>query len=408
MKMQAFYSNIPVPDWTVLGNRFESINELQRKLCQLDMAECDDTSITDNHPLKYPMIVKHPHGFNSVGMTKESKCFTIQQLNQQVNKMVDCFHGALVEQFIDGDEVTVLALQTTEGTKVLPPVKMRFCEGEDFKHFDLKWKTYDEIEWIPMDVDDPAYEEVMRIGKESFDVMLGGVGIARSDLRICRKQNKVYFLEINPNPGIMYPPGAEGSADWILRYNNRCFGHREATQALIEAALMVHKRKQGNYTVHFTPKHGYHCVALTDIRRGDIVFKREGEAVSICTKDYLAKHNKFFSEKLARSFTWPLSPDMHVFVVRDADHKKWTPILHNCEPNLTFNTMHSLDIVACKPIAKGEKMTMNYATFCAADDAIPCNCGAGSCRKFMLYDNYIREKYGRNAFFRPPKSPLLK
>ena len=405
MKMQAFYSNILVPEWSVFRCGFSGRDELTKNLSHLDLLN-QRISHPSSEDLKYPMIVKHPHGFNSVGMTKDSKCFTVSELETQVNKMVENFHSALVERFIEGEEVTVLALQTTDGTKVLPPVKMRFSEGEDFKHFDLKWRSYDDIEWIPMDIDDPAYEEVMRIGKEAFDVMLGGVGIARSDLRICRRENKVYFLEINPNPGIMYPPGAEGSADWILRYNSHCFGHREATIALIEAALLVHKKKQSNFVIDFKPDVGYHCVAAKDIRKGETVFKREGEEVTVCTKRFLSKYNEFYSDQFARSFTWPLSPDEHIFAVRDAHYKKWTPLVHCCDPNLTFDAGHSLDIVACKPISKGQIMAIDHATFCSTKERIPCKCGSLSCRGFIFYDEHIQKKYGRNTFLRPIKSSL--
>ena len=403
MKMQAFYSNIPVPEWCVFNQKLTSLADMANEITKSGIVGMRDDDLADEIKLEHPLIVKHPHGFNSVGMTKDSKCTTVSQLRMQVNKMVDNFHSALVERFIEGEEVTVLALQTKNGTKVLPPVKMRFSDGEDFKHFDLKWRTYDDIEWIPMDIDDPAYEEVMRIGKEAFDVMLGGVGIARSDLRICRKENKVYFLEINPNPGIMYPPGAEGSADWILRYNSKTFGHREATTALIEAALQLHQNKKKTSTIDFKPGIGFHCRAENNIRKGNTVFKREGEEVTVCTRAYVAQHNKFYSEELTQAFTWPLSPDRHVFAIRNADYKKWTPLIHSCEPNLIFNAAHSLDLVACRFIAKGEVLTIDYATFCALDKPFHCQCASSACRKVVVYNEEVQKKYERNTLVRPNK-----
>ncbi len=49
---------------------------------------------------------------------------------------------------------------------------------------------------------------------------LGCVGYARADFRIDPVTNTPWFLEINPNCGVFYPPGKdEASADVILRHD---------------------------------------------------------------------------------------------------------------------------------------------------------------------------------------------
>ena len=86
-----------------------------------------------------------------------------------------------------------------------------------------------------------------------------------------------------------------------------------------------------------------------------------------------------------------------------ADYKKWTPLIHSCDPNLIFNAAHSLDIVACRFIAKVEVLTIDYATFCAADKAMPCQCASSACRKVVVYNEEVQKKYERNSFLRPKK-----
>ncbi|GLI71226.1 hypothetical protein VaNZ11_016343 [Volvox africanus] len=61
--------------------------------------------------LSFPLIVKHPSGYSSVGMTKQSKVFNEEELRQQVDLLVNQFGGALVEEFVEGREFTVLVVE---------------------------------------------------------------------------------------------------------------------------------------------------------------------------------------------------------------------------------------------------------------------------------------------------------
>ena len=356
------------------------------------------------HGLAYPLIVKHPHGFNSVGMTRGSKCGDDRACWEQVGKTVGSFQGALVEEFVTGDEVTVLAVQTPGGTRVLPPVQMRFPEGEDFKHFDLKWKTFGEMEWVPVPVEDPAYGEMVRVGKVAFESMLQGVGLGRCDLRVDRRTNEVYFLEINPNPGIFYAPGDEGSADMILKYNAAEFGHQEVTKALIESAFLEQEKRAKRYVVSFDPRKGYHLRAARDLRAGDLVFEDEGKPMPMVTRPYVMKHWDEDSKADFERYAWPLSDDGHIYAVWDEDHTKWRPINHSCSPSTIFAAPHSLNMIASRDIKKGEELTMDYAAFC--DETMKpfeCNCGAPECRKSIFADPAVIARYGPNAWHRRRK-----
>ncbi|KAL5477965.1 hypothetical protein EMCRGX_G024832 [Ephydatia muelleri] len=66
------------------------------------------------------------------------KCCSFEDLARELTTFVKNHNCAMVEEFIVGDEVTVLTVATPKGTKVLPPVRVNFPPGEDFKHFDLK------------------------------------------------------------------------------------------------------------------------------------------------------------------------------------------------------------------------------------------------------------------------------
>lgn len=122
----------------------------------------------------------------------------------------------MVEEFIDGREFTILVTENPDCPSeptVFTPVECRFPDGETFKHFDLKWVNFEGIQWVP--VEDESVASKLRDMAQKVFVGLGGTGYGRIDARGDSEGN-VYFLEINPNCGIFYPPEAMGSADFIL------------------------------------------------------------------------------------------------------------------------------------------------------------------------------------------------
>src|SRR5579863_8903051 len=83
--------------------------------------------------LRFPLIVKHPHGYSSFGMTAESRVGTEHELRRELARTIAEFGSALVEEFIEGREFTVLVAEARhEGEEAwaLQPVEFLFPEGE--------------------------------------------------------------------------------------------------------------------------------------------------------------------------------------------------------------------------------------------------------------------------------------
>ena len=375
-KMIAYYNNIKTPKYFVVQDVPPA-----EELAQLASA------------LKYPLIVKHPHGQNSIGLTRTSKCWTLEDLTRELTTLVDKYKCAMVEEFIVGDEVTVLAVATPNGTKVLLPVHMKFQPGEDFKHFDLKWKDFKNMGWVPVSDDDPARAEIDRVGKVAFEAICG-VGYGRCDLRVDRTTNDVYFLEINSNAAILYPPGSECSADWILRFDPT-FNHRDFITAVIDTAFLNHKKRQPLYKVAFEPVKGYHLVAACPIAKGSVVFADEGMPFPIAMRPHVEANWSDAGKGPLFRYAWPLSSDALVYIIRDNDRSKWRPLDHSCEPNLIFATPHSLKCIAARDIQHSEELTMDYATFCDVTmKEFDCHCGTPSCRRRISVTEKVIDKYG--------------
>ena len=176
MKMIAYYNRIRTARHAVL----ESAEEAEER--------CSG--------LRFPVIVKHVSGYSSIGMTKDCKCFTLEALKDRVERFVKEYQFALVEEFIEGDEATVLACADAtqpDGVRVFHPVQVQFPEGDDFKHFDLKWQSFEGMEWKQVDSKDPALPQMLDMARKSFTQMMGGVGYGRIDVRIDRSTNEVVF-----------------------------------------------------------------------------------------------------------------------------------------------------------------------------------------------------------------------
>jgi len=60
--------------------------------------------------LKFPKIVKTCNGHDSIGMDAASKVHNEKELVARTRLMLDQFGGALVEEFIEGPEFTVLVV----------------------------------------------------------------------------------------------------------------------------------------------------------------------------------------------------------------------------------------------------------------------------------------------------------
>lgn len=184
--------------------------------------------------LTFPLIVKHPHGYSSIGLSRASRVETRADLAKELAAMIHAYGSALVEEFIEGREFTVLIAEPGDGEsepRAYTPLEIAFPPGESFKHFDLKWIHYEDMSWIPV-TDQDLCARLIDLSRRFF-VALGGTGYGRCDLRSDARGN-IYILEINPNCGLFYPRGLFGSADLIL--DSTPGGHVAFTDHIIECA----------------------------------------------------------------------------------------------------------------------------------------------------------------------------
>ncbi len=169
------------------------------------------------HALRFPLIVKHPDSYCSVGLTRDSRVETPDQLVRETDRMLKAFGGALVEEFIEGRELTVLTIEDPAAPGqpvVFQPLEFLFPAGESFKHFDLKWVDYRGVASVLCQ--DAVLSARLQEATRRLFSALNGNGYARFDFRVDRA-GEIYALDSNANCGIFYPAETPGSADLILQ-----------------------------------------------------------------------------------------------------------------------------------------------------------------------------------------------
>lgn len=332
--------------------------------------------------LQYPLIVKHPNSYSSIGLTLASRVTSEAALREQVALMVTAFGSALVEEFIEGREFTVLIAENPADSRcptAYEPVEYRFPEGETFKHFEMKWLDHQEMRPLPV-TDAVLNARLREIGRNLF-VGLGGTGYGRCDIRM-DADGELHLLEINPNCGVFYPPDTPGSADAILLHDPA--GHVGFAEQIVRAALARQQLSVRSWEIRADREGLYGMFATRTILAGERIEVFEEQPHVLVTRQHVERcwderHLSWF-----RRYAYPLTDE--VFVMWSRDPEDWKPINHACDPNAW---LEGLDVVARRDIQPDEEITMDYATFCGDDmEAFDCACGSAGCRGRIRGSDY--------------------
>ena len=215
MKAYAKKANVPTPSW-VMVDRVEDVERVAKRL-------------------RFPVLVKPPHGYASVGITRDSRCENVEQLKVQVGREIELFGRALLEEFIEGREFTCLIAENPDDAEnpiTFKPVEFIFPKGESFKHYDMKWVEYEKMSVAP--VNDKRIEKTLREQTARLFKAMDGNGYARCDYRMSA-DGTIHMLEINPNCGIFYAPHEPGSADFSL-INDPVYNHQKFLKLIVRSA----------------------------------------------------------------------------------------------------------------------------------------------------------------------------
>lgn len=154
--------------------------------------------------LKFPLIVKPIREEASIGIYHDSVTSSRRQLHMKVKAVLENYRQpALVEEFIDGREISVGIIGNAPDFIIFPPLEFVFPEAqsplEQIRSYEYKWggKKEQMIQASLQRKTVRILEEYTRISYEASECR----DYARMDYRVDGAGNP-YLLEVNYNPGI--------------------------------------------------------------------------------------------------------------------------------------------------------------------------------------------------------------
>ena len=320
----------------------------------------------------FPLFVKPAHAGDSRGVDEGSRVTTLEALEQRVQALLPEFPTLLVEEYVDGPEYTVLVVATPDGgVRAFRPIEYDFGDGPRFKTYALKTSELHPDANRP--VADPVLAARLQDAATRIFRAFHGHGYARLDFRAA-PDGTLHFLEINFTCSVFYPPGAEGSADHVLRHDG--IGQAGFLALIIAEGIARHQRRQPLTEIRGDALAGYGTFARRAFAPGDLVFHGEEQPFALATLPHVMRHWSAEARREFRRYAYPIGPG--VYALWSSNPEAWRPQNHSCDPNTGYR---GLDVVALRPIAAGEELTLDYGTFLdERAEPFTCACGAATCR----------------------------
>lgn len=208
-----------------------------------------------NDDLQYPLFAKPSREGTGMGVSGKSIIKTEVELREQVNFIINRYkQPALVEQYIEGREVTVglvgnlqgpvaqrlpddeEAPRIIAGLKFLPPMEVDlkpYWDTDVVYSNRLKVALADKLDYLcPAPITQEMVEELNWLTAAVFRVT-GALDVSRVDFRLDAHNNwKPYILEINPLPGL-----TPVISDLVIESAALGIGHTELVNSILETAL---------------------------------------------------------------------------------------------------------------------------------------------------------------------------
>lgn len=194
--------------------------------------------------LQYPLFVKPCDTAGSVGVALDSRVDDEAQLRARLQKVVALYGPALVEEYVDGREISVAIIGDGDDLTIFPPVELRFgpaypatCRVQTFESkFDPSSPLYGGYELCcPARLGEDEERTVIQAARAAYQ-SIGGTGYGRVDMRIGPGGPRV--LEVNPNCSLEWVEGSDrDSCMFPIAAKAAGWSLRDVYRRLIDVAL---------------------------------------------------------------------------------------------------------------------------------------------------------------------------
>jgi D-alanine-D-alanine ligase len=146
-----------------------------------------------------PLIVKLCGSGGSVGIDNKAVKETIKDAQRKVDKMISLYKmPVIVEQFVDGPEITVCVFDDGLKKHVFMGQKI-FRKKADGKHFFTSIESYDDLKsYTYIHIEEPLRTKIAALAIRAFNALYHK-DYAKFDIRYDERTNTPYFTDSNPN-----------------------------------------------------------------------------------------------------------------------------------------------------------------------------------------------------------------
>lgn len=196
--------------------------------------------------LRFPLFVKPRDSGGSTGVGLASRVDDPLELRERLTEIVGTYGPALVEEYVDGRELSVGVLGDIDGPHelvVLPPVEVRFGPAypperrvQTFQtKFDPTSPLYNGYELVcPAPLDAAETEAVVAAARAAY-ASIGGTGYGRVDMRL--QDGEPYVLEVNPNCSLEWSSEPTGMCLFPFAAQTIGWTQADVYRKLVEVAL---------------------------------------------------------------------------------------------------------------------------------------------------------------------------
>jgi len=192
--------------------------------------------------LHFPLIVKPLYEGASIGITYDSVVFNYNDLASRVRNVVSVYRQpALVEEFIEGREISVGCIGNRPNVQLFPPLEFVFSDSTPvirrIRSYEYKWGGGKEA-MTRADLPKDLISLFLKYTRTAF-LATDCQDYARMDYRLS-KNGQIFLLEVNCNPGI--GPNSHGLNNTLTMMANYA-GY--SFEDFIEKILIVAQERYG-------------------------------------------------------------------------------------------------------------------------------------------------------------------
>jgi len=142
-----------------------------------------------------PVFVKPNESGSSLGT---SKVMAVDQLLPAIERAFEEGSEVLIEEYIEGRELTIGVYEEDGTVHTLPPTEI--ISKNDFFDFEAKYTPGVTNEITPADLSDTVLDQLNKKAAAIYS-RLNCSGVVRIDFILKQPENILYFLEVNTTPG---------------------------------------------------------------------------------------------------------------------------------------------------------------------------------------------------------------